>query len=217
MAKRKDIGRRMPGKGHGPLSGQDASMSRFGDVNGGFTHDLLYQLYETIDRTRKFYDLNVNERMAVDMVRCREYEQMFHPQTQLLTTDQRARFLAFQLNAYIASEHFSDALRMFNCLQECNVLVSVTEERVVIVSGWQANFIAYLVWTSSKPLRQQLEWNSGSRRIMAETLSRILWIQTSPDTIVPAKMESLQSEIKKQADPHNPHKAKRLIDKLEKL
>ena len=192
-------------------------MPRFGDANGGFTRKLLYQYYATIDRTRKYDDLDVNERMAVDMVCRHEFEQMFHPQTQLLTTDERARFLALQLNAYIASEHYSDAIFMFNCLQQYHVLLSVTEERVVIASGWQANFIAYLVWTSSDHLRRLLEWNSGSRRQMAEVLSRILWIQTPHNLIVPTKIESLQSEIKKQADPNNPHKAKRLIDKLEKL
>ena len=214
MAKRNDIGRRMPGKGHGPLSATTADAPRFGDLNGGFTLEKLLEFYGTIPLDKPWESLIVRQHLAVEMVRDYHRHLMFVPHCQLLNDDERSRFLARQLETFIDPDRYRDAYLMFIRLQECHVLVSVTEQRVVIINGWQANFINYLIWTCSDALRKRLSSNSGSRHHMAEVLQRLFWIQMSPGVIVPSKQDSLQSEIKKQADPNNPHKARRLIDKL---
>ena len=214
MAKRNDIGRSMPGKGHGSLSATAADSPRFGDLNGGFTLEKLFEFYESISLDKPWESLTVRERLVVDMMRDYQSHLMFVPHCQLLNDDERSRFLARQLDTFIAPDRYHDAYLMFIRLQERHVLVSITEQKVVIINGWQANLINYLIWTCSDALRKRLSWNSGSRHHMAEVLQRLFWIQTSSGIIVPSKQESLQSEIKKQADPNNPHKAKRLIDKL---
>ncbi len=199
------------------MSAGPADAPRFGNLNGGFTLEKLFEYYESIALDMPFESYTGRERLAMDLMRDYQSHLMFVPHCQLLNDDERSRFLARQLDFYIAPARYYDAYLMFIRLLEHHVLVTVTEQKAVLVNGWQANFINYLIWTCSDAHRKLLAWNSGSRHHMAEVLQRLLWIQMSSGAIVPSKQESLQSEIKKQADPNNPHKAKRLIDKLEKL
>lgn len=218
MAKRYDTGKHVPGKGDDSPLPDDAGMRpRFGELNGGFTLEMLFEYYGQIDLDRPECEMTARELMCCRMVARYQWEQMCRPTSQLTNDEERARHLIDMLSTYIDATKYSDAYVIFMRMLDKHVLVSVSEERVVLLDRWQEPFVNYLVWACSPRMKKRLELDSTACRNMAKYLTRILWIGRSSNEARPTIIDSLNSEISKAASPDKKRHVAKLSDKLDRM
>lgn len=218
MAKRYDTGKHVPGKGDDSPLPDDAGMRpRFGNLQGGFTKERLFEYYNQIDLDQPEWELTAREAMCIRMVERYEWDEMFRPTSQLTNDEERARHLIDMLGMYIDATKYSDAYVIFMRMLDKHVLVSVSEERVVLLDRWQEPFVNYLVWACSPRMKKRLELDSTACRNMAKYLTRILWIGRSSNEARPTIIDSLNSEISKAASPDKKRHVAKLSDKLDRM
>ena len=218
MATRHDTGNTMPGKGDDTPMPDDGTMRpRFGNLQGGFTKERLFEYYNQIDLDQPEWELTAREAMCIRMVERYEWDEIFRPTSQLTNDEERARHLIDMLGMYIDATKYSDAYVIFMRMLDKHVLVSVSEERVVLLDRWQEPFVNYLVWACSPRMKKRLELDSTACRNMAKYLTRILWIGRSSNEARPTIIDSLNSEISKAASPDKKRHVAKLSDKLDRM